>query len=233
MIYCMSDIHGNFKKYQAMLKLLQLKEADTLYILGDVVDRGGQSMEILMDMMCRLNVIPLLGNHEFMAAKMLKLLTREVTEENLHILNNDFMQGMLEWMENGGQATMESYKRLDYEEKLDILDFLADFSLYEEVRVKGQNYVLVHAGLANFAPNKPLQDYKLHELIFERANYEIPYFQDKIVITGHTPTRYIPENAGKDCIYKGNNHIAIDCGAWFEDGRLGAICLDTMEEFYV
>ena len=33
-------------------------------------------------------------------------------------------------------------------------------------------------------------------------------------------------------IYKKNNHIAIDCGAVYGN-RLGCICLDTMEEFYV
>ena len=33
--------------------------------------------------------------------------------------------------------------------------------------------------------------------------------------------------------YIKNNHIAVDCGAVFEDGRLGCICLDTMKEYYV
>ncbi len=34
-------------------------------------------------------------------------------------------------------------------------------------------------------------------------------------------------------IYKGNNHIAIDCGCNIPRGRLAAICLDTWEEYYV
>ena len=48
----------------------------------------------------------------------------------------------------------------------------------------------------------------------------------------NTPTGLIEkEYVGK--IYKKHNHIAVDCGAFFKDGRLGCICLDTMEEFYV
>ena len=52
-----------------------------------------------------------------------------------------------------------------------------------------------------------------------------------LIVTGHTPTGFIdPEYTGQ--IWKGNNHIAIDCGAVFGN-PLGCICLDTMEEIYV
>ena len=33
-------------------------------------------------------------------------------------------------------------------------------------------------------------------------------------------------------MYRKNNHIDIDCGAYLPGGRLAAICLDTGEEFY-
>ena len=57
------------------------------------------------------------------------------------------------------------------------------------------------------------------------------YFEDMLIVTGHTPTGFIdPEYTEQ--IWKGNNHIAIDCGAVF-DNLLGCICLDTMEEIYV
>ena len=65
MIYCMSDIHGHYDKYLEMLRKIDFKDSDTLFVLGDVVDRGPSSMEILLDMMCRPNVIPILGNHEY------------------------------------------------------------------------------------------------------------------------------------------------------------------------
>ena len=56
MIYVMSDIHGMYDKYIEMMDLIDLKETDTLYILGDIIDRGVNSMKILQDMMKRSNV---------------------------------------------------------------------------------------------------------------------------------------------------------------------------------
>ena len=83
MIYCMSDIHGDYEKYCRMLETIQLCDEDTLYILGDVVDRGPEPIPILLDMMKRPNVRPILGNHEYMAVVCLRPLAREITEETI------------------------------------------------------------------------------------------------------------------------------------------------------
>ena len=56
MNYVISDIHGMYTKYIEMMNLIDLQDTDTLYILGDIVDRGLQSMKILQDMMKRPNV---------------------------------------------------------------------------------------------------------------------------------------------------------------------------------
>ena len=66
--YVMSDIHGCFDKYQAMLWEIDFSPRDTLYILGDVIDRGPDGIKILQDMNRRSNVFPILGNHAFTAA---------------------------------------------------------------------------------------------------------------------------------------------------------------------
>jgi serine/threonine protein phosphatase 1 len=69
------------------------------------------------------------------------------------------------------------------------------------------------------------------DLVWGEPDYEKEYYKDIILVTGHTPTVLIDKNSmGK--IWKGNNHIAVDCGAVFGN-PLGCICLDTMEEFYV
>ena len=39
MIYCMSDIHGELDRFKAMLDLINFSSDDTLYIIGDVIDR--------------------------------------------------------------------------------------------------------------------------------------------------------------------------------------------------
>ncbi len=48
MIYIMSDIHGNSKAFCSVLEQIHLTENDTLYILGDVIDRHPDGIEILM-----------------------------------------------------------------------------------------------------------------------------------------------------------------------------------------
>ncbi|MFI3226293.1 MAG: metallophosphoesterase [Clostridia bacterium] len=231
MIYVTSDIHGNFEKYMQIFDKIDLKDDDTLFILGDIVDRGDDSIKILLDMMYRFNVIPLLGNHEYMAINVLSKLSQEITDENLTGFDDDFMTGMLTWFENGGAPTLEQFKKQSLDDRQAILDYFDEFSLYEEIEVNGQEYVLVHAGLDNFSPKKELDEYNLHELVWCETDYDRVYFEDKILITGHTPVAAILFDKTADKILKQNNHIAIDCGCG-HGGKLAVLCLDTMEEFY-
>ena len=53
MIYCMSDLHGHYENYIAMLREISFRPEDTLYVLGDVIDRGPDGIKILRDMMAR------------------------------------------------------------------------------------------------------------------------------------------------------------------------------------
>ena len=72
MIYAVSDIHGCYEQYQEILDKIGFSAADMLYVLGDVLDRGPQPIRILEDMAGRYNVIPIIGNHEYMALSVLK-----------------------------------------------------------------------------------------------------------------------------------------------------------------
>lgn len=49
MIYAVSDIHGCYNKYQKLLKKINFGSNDTLYILGDVINRGSDGFKILLD----------------------------------------------------------------------------------------------------------------------------------------------------------------------------------------
>lgn len=232
MIYVMSDIHGCFDKYKEMLDKINFGKDDTLYILGDVVDRGEDGIKVLRHMMSHENIIPIIGNHEYMAYLILKDLSVEITEENYDKLYDciDIME-LMDWMDNGGEPTMKGFTALSREDRERVLDYIGDFSSYEELNVNGIDYILVHAGLYDFSPEKDMEEYDIYDLIWERTDYKKVYFKDKIVVTGHTPTVMIDSDY-EGRIYKKNNHIAIDCGAVFV-GVLGCICLDTMEEFYV
>lgn len=233
--YCISDIHGDYERYRAMLQKINLKDRDNLYVIGDVIDRGRDSLKILRDMMMRVNVIPIIGNHEYMAINCLKFLMKDITREEIGKLDKGIVEGLLEWQNVGGQATIDEFHRLNREEKEDVIDYLSEFSLYEEVKAGGKTFVLVHAGLSDFDPKKSLDDYELHQLIFHVPDYSMVYFEDKYLVTGHMPTAFIDENTNPNRIFMGNNHIAIDCGCGMDkkEGRLGAVRLDDLKEFYV
>ena len=64
MIYAVSDIHGCYRQYKEVLEKIAFSDEDTLYVLGDVLDRGPEPLRVLEDMVGRYNVIPIIGNHE-------------------------------------------------------------------------------------------------------------------------------------------------------------------------
>ena len=55
MIYAVSDIHGRYDKYRKLLKRIHFGPDDTLYVLGDVIDRGPDGFKIMLDMAQRPN----------------------------------------------------------------------------------------------------------------------------------------------------------------------------------
>lgn len=151
MIYVIADIHGCYDEYIALLKKINFDDEDELFILGDVVDRGPEPIKVLQDMMMRPNVYPILGNHDYMALKVLKKMCVEISEDNVEThLSQDDMMDYLYWMQDGGQSTVDKFRRLSVEEKEDILEYLQEFTLYEDIRAGGKRFILAHADLHGY-----------------------------------------------------------------------------------
>ena len=55
MIYVMSDIHGQKRRFDSVLKQINLQPEDTIYILGDVIDRNPDGIRILRQIMAMPN----------------------------------------------------------------------------------------------------------------------------------------------------------------------------------
>ncbi len=232
MTYVMSDLHGQYHKFREMLDLIRFTDRDELYIIGDAVDRGPESAELLLDMSMRANVFPILGNHDFTAKLMLQKLCVEITEDNFTSqLDPASLKILAMWLSDGGQATLDSFKRLPQDERIALIDYLDEFTPYEVVKVGGKLFVLVHGGIPYDKISLPLGKQAVEELITERPDYTKRYFENAYLVTGHTPTVNIGEAyAGK--IFTGNGHIAIDCGAG-HGLSLGCLRLEDMREFYV
>jgi len=234
MRYIVSDIHGCYQQYQMLLEKIHFSAEDNLYVLGDVVDRGPEPIRLLQDMMKRPNVIFILGNHDFIMYTLMKKLSVEITEENYDkYLTKEILLDYNLWLQDGGQITAEQFSKLSYSEKMDVLDYIAGASLYEVIEYNGKEYRLVHAGLANFAPDKAMEEYDLYDFLEERADYAKRYYPNEniFLVTGHTPTVFI-KGWGKTEVYMGNGHIALDCGC-ASGGKLAAFCIETREVIYV
>lgn len=229
MVYVMSDIHGHYDKYIEALNRINFTKEDTLYIIGDMLDRGEDGIKILQDIMGKENIVPLLGNHEYMALQIFKVLIKEITTETLSEVSEEFLASFSDWIVDGGEPTLASFCKLSVHERLEIIDFIESFEVYHELIVHNTTYFLVHAGIDNFNEQKELSKYYLHEFIFGRTDYHSIYFKDKILVTGHTPTRWI---SNTDTVFRGNNHLAIDCGCGF-GGTLGVVCLDNDDAYYI
>ena len=232
MVYLMSDIHGEYKKYLQMLEKIAFTDDDTLFVLGDVIDRGPEPIKVLQDMSSRGNVFLLMGNHEAMASYVLHKLNVEITEENAEThIDAALMQAIMDWQRNGGDVTMKQFRNLSPENRANLLDYIDEAPWYDVVDVDYRTFILVHSGLGNFEHGKRLSQYSFDEIAWMRPDYEKLYFQDTsiYIVSGHTPTIAV---TGKPEIYHSHNNILIDCGATF-GGKLACLCLDTMMEYYV
>lgn len=231
MQYVISDIHGCYEEYRKALAEIGFSSDDILYVNGDVLDRGENGIQILKDMMMRDNVYPVLGNHEFMALSVLRKLGVEISDESIAALKEEDLSSFRYWMEDGGEMTVRQFCRCDAEEREMILEYLEEFTLYEETEAGGKEFIIVHAGFEPFDEKKEPGDYTLEECIFTSCDPRKPYYKDRYVITGHTPTLSLPEPY-KGKIAEINGHIMIDCGCVF-GGSLGVYCLETGEKWYI
>ena len=98
MHYVIADPHGEYDRFQRMLERIGFSDGDTLYLLGDAVDRGGiGGVDLLLDVMARPNAVMLLGNHETMCLKAMD--------------HPDDQRAVNHWRRNGGQVTYEALLR--------------------------------------------------------------------------------------------------------------------------
>ena len=116
MIYTVSDIHGCYNKYRKLLKKINFGPDDTLYVLGDVIDRGPDGFKILLDMARRSNVINLMGNHEAMAVQALSHILCVVQQGSGSALSEEAEEDVGLWFYNGGELSLADFLWLNEEE---------------------------------------------------------------------------------------------------------------------
>jgi serine/threonine protein phosphatase 1 len=205
--YAISDIHGNARPF---LKLLDHVDPDPeeLVIVGDLVDRGLQSWEVLeeCEQLMDEGTDIIMGNHDYW---MFKVLTGQMHE---NIVKQDDIGGLttLKSLELAKQKHGEQ-RVLDVTNKV----FNGMRPYYED-----DNFIFVHAGLD---PRVPYMDHQKPELLYngceEWRNPKLEHTFAQFVVFGHTPTwsvlKAIPEDDARVWTSTRARKIAIDTGAGF------------------
>ena len=113
MRYVISDVHGCYDEYMKLLRKIHFSDADELYVLGDAMDRGPEPVKVIADMMSRVNVTYILGNHDFIMLTVMRKLFVEITEENCeNYLSKDDLMDYINWMQDGGEITLSQFTML-------------------------------------------------------------------------------------------------------------------------
>lgn len=234
MIFATSDIHGYpLESFQCLLEKAGFSASDQLYVIGDVIDRNGDGgVAMLRWMMRQENVMLIKGNHEVMMLECEFALKEDVDLTNLRKVTLEQEHSLLRWHRNGCLATLDSLLKLkknDPEELIRILDYVRSAPLYMETAVPMKRFVLVHGGLNCFEPEKGLEEYGTEDLVWTRPGIEDRYWDDRLVILGHTPTRYFGAEKGKMLVT--DTWVDIDTGA-AGGGSPMILRLDDMCPFY-
>jgi len=201
-IFAVGDIHGCLTRLRDLMSRIEMDdENDTLVFIGDYIDRGKSSREVV-DYVLELknthkNVVCLLGNHEQMFMNYLA-----GRDEDMYL-------------RNGGMQTLRSYEI-----------FLTDGPAKREDKIPAQHrrffesllpyyetekHVFVHAGLRSGLLLKEQTPDDLLWIRYEFINAEDDF--GKIVVFGHTP--FISPLIEK-------NKIGIDTGAVY-GGKLTCV----------
>lgn len=221
MIYVTTNLHGDLTKYRALLEAIGFGKKDTLYVLGDVADYGDDAAELLTEMSMSENVYPVAGEHDLLALRMLTGFDKMLRDGTMP--DADFAAEMQAWASDGGNATLAGFRALDADMREGLLDYLSEFSLYEEVQAGGKNYVLTHAGIGHFDPQKDLDDYEPADF-FTPAKPGDRFYTDRVLVVGHAPTASGRIEKTEGVIFLGNGAAG---------QGLCCLCLDNGREFYV
>jgi serine/threonine protein phosphatase 1 len=211
------DVHGCYTALQKLLEVVEVRSDDQLITLGDYVDRGPQSSDVLA-LLSALHsfgrLVPLRGNHEVMM-----LQARD---------GRDPM-----WLACGGVETLASYgvSEREIDDWLDGCRRFGDPSVSPLEQVPADHWKFIEEGClpwyetdshffvhANAHPDVPLSEQPDYMLYWEKLTGPCNHFSGKIMVCGHTPQRNgLPLNLGTT--------VCIDTGVYEDYGWL--TCLDV------
>jgi serine/threonine protein phosphatase 1 len=170
-LFAISDIHGCTPALDTLVAQIAWAPGDTLVALGDYVDRGPDSPQVierLIQLQRQGLLIPLVGNHESMLLSALE----DPGEREF-------------WLHCGGDPTLQAYGGQMENIPQSHLEFLRSCQRYHE----SDHHFFVHA---NYTASLPLQQQSELTLLWEHLSLHFPgpHISGKQAIVGHTPQRH-------------------------------------------
>lgn len=194
------DIHGCHNEFAALLSKVELDvDGDKLILLGDIMDRGPDSYQVMMDVLrlkARMQdrLLHIMGNHEDMAIDGMDLGERD------------------RWNRNGGGKTRKSfYKAGDRLKKY--VSYMRKLPLYYET----DDWICVHAGITP----EGLDETEREVFLWDRNIARGRSYCGKLLIYGHTTM--------KEVLFQDDQGIRTDILPDAKNimPERGSICLDT------
>lgn len=216
-----SDWHGLADRARSLIEKTRYdSKTDELVIMGDLIDRGPDSLGCVRYARELENhgAIVLMGNHEDMAIRAYQSIFTDVYHPKWE--NDD----LVFHMSNGGDNFWEQVRR-EHPNLLEIMRWFDGLPLSYQ---PGNNYVCVHAGYNTQGLMLQTREINLWARDFM---FRQPRNKNITVVFGHTPTNHLRED-GRHVIYRDEGLIGVDCGGVFPGGLLAAISLPDGEEFY-
>ncbi len=203
-IWAIGDVHGQAGLLQKLLDALPREPGDTTVFLGDYIDRGPDSKEVIEIALAQENSVLLWGNHEDMAAFALG-------EPWPSLIDYD----PSDWFQNGGWETCASLNlsREDAFRRVCPAHLLALFERLETFwRDPQTGAIFVHAGVP---PGVRPEDCDAETLLWDRENLKRHDPSGRIFVCGHTP-----QLSGRPLVK--SDKICLDTGAAY-GGPLSAL----------
>lgn len=186
------DVHGHYDGLMTLLEAIAPGSNDQVYFLGDLIDRGPQSAQVV-SFVKESSYHCLLGNHE-------QMLLDVVASGGVPTVKQA-------WLYSGGYATVSSYKEATIPQAH--LDWMLRLPTYLDLG----DIWLAHAGVD---PRMPLEKQTSDQFCWVRDEFHSipqPYFPNKLIIIGHTITFNLPGvTPGK--LAQGQGWLDIDTGAY-------------------
>ena len=215
-IYIIGDVHGCFNTLLELIKQFPNKERSKICFVGDVVDRGLFSCDVV-ELIIQNGYKMVMGNHE-----------RRLLNNQLEFLNNKVPFDRSWFFGNGGEATYRSYLGQSTEFKQRHVDFLESRPVYLEFKdyktQNGEHLVVSHSAVGNMWELRndkyASEEFKRHLLSGRGDEMQVSGIFN---VYGHTPVREVK-------FYK--NSADIDTGCVFNEvgfDKLSALEFPSMK----